>query len=88
MTPFDASVPYSVAADGPLRTWIDSMSFGSRSLIREGVSPPPLNPTLFEPAVLSARTPSMKMIGSELKLSELTPRMRVTPPVPNWPLAR
>jgi hypothetical protein len=28
MTPFAASAPYSVAADGPFNTSIDSMSFG------------------------------------------------------------
>src|SRR6266550_1911411 len=57
------------------------------SLMRDGVSPPPANPMLFDPAELSARIPSMKMIGSALRLRELTPRIRVTPPVPVWPLA-
>ena len=56
------------------------MSLGSMSLMRDGRSPPPEKPTLLEPAVLSERTPSMKMIGSEARLSELTPRILVTPP--------
>ena len=32
MTPFAASVPYSVAADGPFTISMSSISFGSRSL--------------------------------------------------------
>jgi hypothetical protein len=52
------------------------------SLMREGVSPPPEKPTGLDPEALSARTPSMKTMGSELRLIELTPRILVTPPVP------
>src|SRR3954470_22149364 len=37
MTPFAASVPYSVAADGPLTISIDSISSGLRSLRRPAV---------------------------------------------------
>ena len=40
MTPFAASVPYSVDADGPRTTSIDSISSGLMSPIRAGVVPP------------------------------------------------
>ena len=66
MTPFDASVPYSVAAAGPFTTSIDSMSSGLMSLSRDGVkrgSPPGpvvLNCAGTPPAcALFTRMPSM-----------------------------
>ena len=54
ITPFDASVPYSVAAAGPLMTSIDSMLLGSMSFRRDVA--PHVNP---RPVSLSTRTPSM-----------------------------
>ncbi|MXV97026.1 MAG: hypothetical protein F4Z92_14460 [Gemmatimonadetes bacterium] len=53
ITPFEASVPYRVAAAGPLMTSIDSMLLGSMSLSRE--VGPQLKP---RPVSLSTRTPS------------------------------
>src|SRR5688572_9334986 len=38
MTPLAASVPYKLEADGPRRTSMDSMMFGSMSSRREGAS--------------------------------------------------
>jgi len=56
MTPFAASVPYSVAADGPFTTSILSISDGLRSLTRLGSVPPPVP---APPTVLVMRTPSI-----------------------------
>ena len=57
MTPLAASVPYSVAADGPRTISMLSISSGLRSPMRLAVVPP----TLIEddPVVPSMRTPSM-----------------------------
>ena len=58
ITPFDASVPYRVAAAGPLIISILSMLSGSMSLIRDTI--PELNPCTVTPAPwpLLIRTPS------------------------------
>ncbi len=63
ITPFAASVPYSVAALGPLRTSIDSMSSGLKSFKREIGDEP--NAWLTGPVAgsLLTRTPSTKMSG-------------------------
>jgi hypothetical protein len=57
ITPFAASVPYSVAADGPRTTSIDWISSGFRSPTRLGVVPPTL--TVLDPVLPSTRTPSI-----------------------------
>jgi hypothetical protein len=57
ITPLAASVPYSVAAEGPRTISIDWISSGFRSPTRLGVVPPTL--TELEPVELSIRTPSM-----------------------------
>jgi hypothetical protein len=56
MTPFAASVPYSVAADGPFTTSTLSISSGLMSFTRLGRLPPPVP---APPIVLVMRTPSM-----------------------------
>jgi hypothetical protein len=58
MTPRAASVPYSVAAAGPLRISIDSISSGLKSLSRE-ITPEP-NAWMEMPLACSlfTRTPS------------------------------
>jgi hypothetical protein len=62
MTPFAASVPYSVAAAGPLMTSIDSISSGLMSSRRDEPEPPTPMPAcdVFAPApvVDVTRTPS------------------------------
>jgi hypothetical protein len=57
MTPLAASVPYSVAAEGPLTTSMFSISSGFRSPTRLALFPPV--PNAFEPLLLVIRTPSM-----------------------------
>jgi hypothetical protein len=47
MTPFAASVPYSVAADGPLRTSMVSISDGSMSSKRESPLERPVAASVF-----------------------------------------
>jgi hypothetical protein len=57
MTPLAASVPYSVAADGPRTTSMDSISSGFRSFTRLVRAPPTEREKEFEE--FSIRTPSM-----------------------------
>src|SRR5205814_2845046 len=64
ITPFAASVPYSVEADGPFTTSTLSIWFGSMSLRRLGFDPP--IPMLDDPVALSIRLPSIITIGSLL----------------------
>ena len=67
MTPFAASVPYNVAADGPFTTSIDSISAGLMSSRREGPEPPtPIALFVFD----VARTPSITTIGSFVSENE------------------
>src|SRR3954466_7765570 len=74
MTPFAASVPYSVAADGPFTISMSSISSGDIVLRKLNVVPPLLG-ALKE--LESARTPSTKTIGALPRLSELRPRIRI-----------
>src|SRR6266545_8247412 len=80
ITPVDAAVPYSAAADGPLITSIDSISSGVMSLIRLGFVPP--IPMLDELLALVIRTPSMMYSGSLLSERPLVPRIRTREPAP------
>jgi len=57
MTPFAASVPYSVAADGPFTISMFSISSGLMSFARFGCVPP-VN-RFDEPELLVIRMPSM-----------------------------
>jgi hypothetical protein len=57
MTPFEASVPYSVAADGPFTISMFSISSGEMSFTRLGDVPP--TPTVIDADWLVRRTPSM-----------------------------
>ena len=61
-TPLDASVPYSVAAAGPLMISMDSMSSGLMSLRRLAPAPPRCAGPCE--VLASMRTPSMYTIGS------------------------
>ena len=71
MTPFAASVPYSVAAEGPLTISMSSISSGLSVLSRENrVSVPDVS------ASVEIRTPSTTQIGALLKLIDDTPRTR------------
>jgi hypothetical protein len=83
ITPFDASVPYSVAAAAPFSTSTRSIVLGSMSSIRDGEPPPPV-PTPKPPPEL-IRTPSTKMIGSFDCESDALPRMRILAPSPDRP---
>ena len=83
ITPFAASVPYSVAADGPLMISMFSISSGLMSLRRDGAWPPV--PSEDEATPPLARTPSMKMSGSFDSDTEFAPRMRMRVPVPVVP---
>lgn len=58
ITPLDASVPYNVAAAGPLMISMLSILSGSMSLIRDTI--PELNPWTAtpDPSPLLTRTPS------------------------------
>src|SRR2546425_8535240 len=80
ITPVEAAVPYSAAADGPLTTSIDSISSGLMSLIRLGFVPP--IPMLDELLALVMRTPSMMYRGSLLRDRLLLPRIRTHAPPP------
>ena len=55
MTPPEASVPYSVVADGPFTISMWSMSSGAMSLSGEDCWPPPV---ATGPLPLKTRTPS------------------------------
>ena len=57
MTPFAASVPYSVAADGPFTISSVSISSGLMSLMRLGDVPP--TPICADAELLVIRIPSM-----------------------------
>ena len=74
MTPLAASVPYSVAADGPFTISMSSISSGVKLLRKPNVVPPLLG-ALNVPE--DARMPSTNTIGALLRLSELRPRMRM-----------
>ncbi len=74
MTPLAASVPYSVAADGPLTISMSSISSGESEFMKLSFVPP--TPGLIE--LEKYRTPSTIMIGALLRLSEFRPRMRIT----------
>src|SRR5688572_21993733 len=81
MTPLDASVPYSVAADGPFTTSTSWMSSGLRPFRNvEFAMLPPAPFAVKLPAL--KRTPSTIQIGALLNDSELVPRMRIVPAVP------
>jgi hypothetical protein len=86
ITPFAASVPYSVAAEGPFTTSMFSISSGLRSPTRLGALPPvpPPLPVAVEKLalLLVMRIPSMIQIGSLFKLTEFMPRIRIRAPVP------
>ncbi len=82
-TPFDASVPNSTLAAGPLATWIASRSSGLMSLIRDGCWPP--TPTDADCALFSIRMPSTTSTGSFDSETLLEPRMRMRVPVPVVP---
>src|SRR6476619_19641 len=78
MTPFAASVPYSVAADGPFTISMFSMSSGLMSPKRLKFAPP--LPNAVDPLLALMRLPSITKIGSFDKLMLLTPRAaRVAP---------
>src|SRR5436309_2460019 len=66
MTPFAASVPYSVAADGPLTISMSSISSGLRPFSSDVLVPP--TPTLIELEL--NRTPSTTQIGLLFSESE------------------
>ena len=85
ITPAAASVPYSVAAAGPLMISRLSMSSGLKSFQREIDCEP--NPCVVGPdaCVLSTRTPSTKMSGLLLSDSDDAPRTRMREPVPTCP---
>ena len=88
ITPLAASVPYSVAADGPFTTSIDSISSGFRSVIAPAVHPELycLGPIrLPPPLVFSTRTPSMIMRGELSWDRLLKPRMRIRAAEPVMP---
>src|SRR5262249_44857917 len=72
MIPFDAFVPYSVAADGPLTISMSSISSGLRLLSSD---------TDVWPAVTVLpelkRTPSTTQMGALVRLIDEMPRMRI-----------
>src|SRR5256885_13813527 len=74
MTPFAASVPYSVAADGPFTISMSSISSGEKLLRKPNVVPPLLG---AENVLEKARTPSTNTIGALPRLNELSPRIRM-----------
>src|SRR5262245_45628023 len=81
ITPFDASVPYSVAADGPFTISMSSMSSGFRPLRFVPLTCDPPAPAAPNELELN-RTPSTTQIGALLSDNELTPRIRIVPAVP------
>ena len=82
-TPFDAAVPYSAAAAGPLMISMLSMSSGLMSLMRDGNWPP--TSIGDDSGVLSSRTPSTMSSGSLESEMEFEPRMRTRVPAPLSP---
>jgi hypothetical protein len=86
ITPLDASVPYSVAAAGPLMISMLSMSSGLKSLIREITLE--LNACTLGPVdcALSARTPSTTRSGWFASEKLLEPRIRICDPEPTMPV--
>ncbi len=96
IAPFAASMPYSAAASGPLRTVIDSMSSGLMSAARLVKSTPRLLNAVEEPGrsdgraavfsvLLSIGSPSTIMSGWLLLLIELMPRIVIDEDAPGTP---
>ncbi len=83
ITPFAASVPYSVAAAGPFTISMDSMSSGLMSSSRDGSCPPEKREKSSE---VFTRMPSTYTSGSFDSDMLLAPRMRIRLPMPGVPL--
>src|SRR5207249_3438741 len=77
-TPLDASVPYNVAAAGPLITSTDWISAGLMSCHRDGGKVPAPGPVLWKS--LLTRTPSMYRSGWDERAIEPMPLMRMLAP--------
>jgi len=86
ITPFDASVPYSVAAAGPLMTSMLSMSSGLKSLSREMTLEPKACTSGPVACALSTRTPSTYSSGWFDSEKLLEPRIRTCEPEPTMPV--
>src|SRR5258708_38962163 len=78
ITPVEAAVPYSAAADGPFTTSMDSISSGLMSLIRLGFVPP--IPMLEELLSAVMRVPAATDSGSFVGGRLLVPRIPARAP--------
>ena len=83
ITPFDASLPYSVAAAAPFRISTRSIDSGLMSSRRDIDAA--AEPTFSMPPPLSTRTPSTYTTGSLDIERLLEPRMRIRAPAPAIP---
>src|SRR5690348_13639502 len=81
MTPLAASVPYSVAADGPFTISMSSISSGL-SVLSSEYDVLMLLPEFVVPEL--NRTPSTTQIGALFKLSDEMPRTRTVGAAPSW----
>ena len=89
-TPFAALLPYSEAADAPLRTFTEAISAGFISFKRDPCVTPPFEPVMLLPpayeVVLSRGTPSTIINGCIEPSIVLAPRILIVLPAPGSPL--